>query len=380
MMEERGKMKIELHEITVGELVEGYEDNEELGVRGYGGRLDIRPAYQREFIYKEQQRNAVVNTVMNGFPLNVMYWAVRDGGQEVPYEVLDGQQRTISLCQYAMGDFSFKGKYFANLTDDEKERFLAYRLMIYLCSGTDSEKLDWFKTINISGEKLTAQELRNAVYAGEFTADAKRYFSKNGCAAYQIGKALVNGVPIRQDYLETAIKWKCLAEGKKDDDAAICNYMGLHQHDANAVPLWNHFRTVVNWAESYFTIKGREKVVKGIDWGRLYCEYGDKPLDRDAMDAEIHRLIMDSEVQKKSGIIPYVLSGDERMLGLRAFPDDIKMAVYERQNHRCNICGKEFDYSEMEGDHIKPWREGGRTVEENCQMLCRDCNRKKGGK
>ena len=81
-----------------------------------------------------------------------MYWAVREDGG---YEVIDGQQRTISICQYVEGDFAFKGRYFHNLQSDEKEQILDYPLMVYLCSGTDSEKLEWFKTINIAGEKLT---------------------------------------------------------------------------------------------------------------------------------------------------------------------------------------------------------------------------------
>ncbi len=80
------------------------------------------------------------------------------------------------------------------------------------------------------------------------------------------------------------------------------------------------------------------------------------------------------------GIIPYVLTGDERHLDLRGFPDDIKLAVWEKQHHICPSCQKEFDYEFMEGDHITPWREGGRTAIENCQMLCRECNRRKGGR
>jgi hypothetical protein len=73
--------------------------------------------------------------------------------------------------------------------------------------GTESEKLEWFKTINIAGEKLTEQELRNAVYTGSWVSDAKRYFSKTGCVAYNIGGDYLNGSPIRQEYLETAIGW-----------------------------------------------------------------------------------------------------------------------------------------------------------------------------
>src|SRR5688572_9704376 len=192
-------MNIELKDLTVRDLAEGYQDNDEAGVVGYSGKLDIRPPFQPEFIYKDKQRDAVIDTVTRDFPLNVMYWAAREDGD---FEVIDGQQRTISLCQYVEGDFAFKDRYFHNLQSDEKEQILNYPLMVYVCSGTDSEKLEWFKIINIAGEKLTDQELRNAVYAGSWVTDAKRYFSKNSCPAYQIGSDYMTGTPIRQDYLE----------------------------------------------------------------------------------------------------------------------------------------------------------------------------------
>src|SRR5699024_1561660 len=148
------------------------KDNEEGGVFGYGGKLDIRPPYQREFIYKDKQRNAVIDTVQKNFPLNTMYWSVREDGN---YEIIDGQQRTISICQYVNVDFSLERLYFHNLQDDEQEQILNYPLTVYLCSGTDRERLDWFRTINIAGEELTDQELRNAVYSGSWVSDAKRY-------------------------------------------------------------------------------------------------------------------------------------------------------------------------------------------------------------
>ena len=212
-------MNIELHKITVRELTKGYVDNNENGVRAYGGRLDVRPPYQREFVYKEKQRDAVIDTLIQGFPLNVMYWAVVDDASErrddngatlgsvASYEIIDGQQRTISICQYVNGDFAFNFRYFHNLQPDEQEQILNYDLQIYICSGTDSEKLKWFRTINIAGEALTEQELRNAVYAGSWVSDAKRYFSKNGAPAAKIGNDYLNGSAIRQDYLETAIDW-----------------------------------------------------------------------------------------------------------------------------------------------------------------------------
>lgn len=134
-------MNIQLNEIPIRKLVDKYIDSSEEGIVGFGGKLNIRPAYQREFIYKEKQRDEVINTVMHDFPLNVMYWVKTSDDN---YELMDGQQRTISICQYVNGDFSFKERYFHNLTTYEKQKILDYKLMVYICEGTDKEKLDWF--------------------------------------------------------------------------------------------------------------------------------------------------------------------------------------------------------------------------------------------
>ena len=360
-------MQIQLHRITVRELTAGYQDNNENGVRAYGGRLDVRPPYQREFVYKEKQRDAVIDTLTQGFPLNVMYWAVRDDGT---FEIIDGQQRTISICQYVNGDFAYMFRYFHNLQPDEQKQILDYELQVYICSGSDSEKLKWFKTINIAGEELTEQELRNAVYAGSWVSDAKRYFSKNGAPAAKIGSDYLTGSAIRQDYLETAIRW--ISKGN------IEVYMGNHQHDPNAVALWNHFSSVINWVKALFPKYRKE--MKSVDWGSLYEKFHEKALDATALETKVSKLMMDSDVQKKSGIYAYVLDGDEHHLGIRAFDDNTKREVYERQQGICKICGKHFDIEQMEADHITPWKEGGRTIAENCQMLCRECNRRKSDK
>lgn len=365
-------MNIELKEITIRELSENFEDNAENGVVGFGGKLDIRPPYQREFIYKDKQRDAVINTITKNFPLNVMYWAVREDGT---FEVIDGQQRTISICQYVNGDFAYQNRYFHNLKNDEKEQILNYKLMVYVCSGTESEKLEWFETINIAGEKLTAQELRNAVFTGSWVSDAKRYFSKTGCVAFNIGSDYLNGSPIRQEYLETAIGWI----NNDDSNDGIKLYMAKHQHDQNATALWMYFQSVITWVDATFTNK-RKKFMKGIAWGLLYNKYKDVVYDTKAIEVETAKLIADDDVEKKSGIYAYILTRDERYLGIRTFSDSVKQKVYEKQGRKCIVCKKEFDISEMEGDHITPWHENGKTIEENCQMLCKDDNRRKSGK
>jgi hypothetical protein len=370
-------MKIELKEITVGELAEGYKDNEEGGVVGYSGQLDIRPAYQREFIYKDKQRDAVIDTITKGFPLNVMYWAVRDEGG---FEIIDGQQRTISVCQYVEGDFAFKDRYFHNLQKDEQDRLLGYKLMVYLCSGTDSERLEWFKTINIAGEELTDQELRNAVYSGSWVSDAKRYFSRTGCPAYGLSSDYMKGTPIRQDYLETAIKWI--------NDGEIEQYMAINQHKPEAKELWLYFQKVIAWVKATFTTL-RKKEMNGLPWGEFYNEFKDAELDAGEIEEQIAKLMTDDDVTRRKGIYAYVLTGDERHLSIRQFSDNDKRAAYERQKGLCanktrcltpgNSDGKKvFDIAEMDADHITPWSKGGKTEVANCQMLCLPCNRQKG--
>jgi len=361
-------MKIELHEISIRDLAKGYENNLETGsVVGYGGILDIRPPYQREFIYKDAQRNAVIETVRQGFPLNVMYWVVREDGT---YEVLDGQQRTISVCGFVNDHFTVNYVGFDNLQKDEREQILNYKLQIYFCEGTDSEKLKWFRTINIAGERLTDQELRNAVYHGSWVTDAKRWFSKTNGPGYRIGKDYLSGSPIRQEFLETALDW--ISGGKIEE------YMSQHQHDANADELWNYFRNVIDWVQATFPTYRKE--MKGIDWGKLHGRFKDQSYDVTELESRIAKLMADDDVTKKSGIYEYVLTGEERCLNVRAFSETMKRGAYERQSGNCPKCGKHFSFAQMEADHITPWSAGGKTVTENCQMLCKDCNRRKAGK
>lgn len=359
-------MDILLEKITIRELVNNYQDNDEDGVKGFDGQLNIRPPYQREFVYSDKQREAVIDTVSKSFPLNTMYWAVTSDG----FEVIDGQQRTISICQYVDGVFSYKDRYFHNLQQDEKDAILDYTLTVYKCEGTDSEKLGWFKTINIAGEKLTDQELRNAVYSGSWTSDAKRYFSKTQCAAWRVGDKYMAGTPIRQDYLETAISW--INNGNIED------YMAQHQHDNNANSLWLYFQTVINWVKANFPKYRKE--MKGIAWGNLYNTYSAAELDPKVLEIEAARLMADDEVTKKKGVYEYLLTRNEKYLSIRSFTPSQKRTLYERQKGICPMCDEHFEINQMEGDHITPWSQGGKTELNNGQMLCRDCNRTKSDK
>lgn len=367
-------MKITKQEIKIRDIVEGYKNRQDNGVVGYYGKLDIRPAYQREFVYKDKQRDLVIDSIMNNYPLNTMYWAKNSDINN--YEVLDGQQRTISLCEYYMNNFSFNKKLFANLTEEEQNKFLDYTLDVHVCEGTASEKLAWFNRINVAGATLTDQELRNAAYTGPWLSKAKVIFSKNNCPAYLLSKDVYNGgSPIRQELLENAIRWIA----NYNNLPSIEEYMARHQYDMNADEIWEYFQNVINWVKEKFIVIRKE--MKSIDWGILYNKYHDS-FDDNPQDLEniISKLIQDEDVTNKKGIYQYLITKDTKYLNIRTFTDNDKRVVYEKQKGICPHCGNHFEFEEMEGDHITPWSEGGHTNIDNLQMLCKTCNRRKGNK
>ena len=249
--------------------------------------------------------------------------------------------------------------------DELREAFLDYRLSVYVCTGTDLERLDWFRTINIAGEELKPQELRNAVYSGPWVSDARKWFSQQGGPATGIGGDYLSGSAIHQDYLETAIEW--VSDGNVED------YMARHQSDPDASELWDHFESVLEWVRSTFT--EYRKPMKGVDWGRLYADHGSRTdLDPAELEKRTEKLFDNEDVTREKGIYAYLLDGDERHLSIRAFPKQVKQRVFKKQKGRCASCGDRLEFTAAHADHRIPWSKGGHTVEDNCQVLCVTCN------
>lgn len=390
-------MKITPLKITVGEVVSGYVDNSdnEEGIYGFDGRLNIRPKYQRNYVYDKKKRNAVIETVTNDYPLGIMYWVENDDGS---YEILDGQQRTISISTFVSLDDPAKGysipglfgnphaRTFNQLLPKEKEKILNYELLVYVCKGADTDRLRWFETINIAGEKLSEQEIRNAQYSGPWLTDAKRYFSKSRSVAQCLAtepdvyiSLPVNNSWNRQGGLEKVLRWYI---NDLKNNEKLESYMAEHQNDNDAKYLWEYFKNVIEWTKKTFLCyrKGMEKV----EWGILYNTYSMNSYDADKIEKKVRELYTDDEVKDKSGIYYYIFDGKEKHLNLREFEPWQRETMYERQEGICPMCAKEgnnkkHSINEMHADHIKPWHLGGKTEIENGQMLCNIHNWQKGG-
>lgn len=388
-------MEIIKTNITVRELCEGYtndtETNIENGVYAYGGKLCVRPAFQRSFVYDKKQENAVIDTTLKSFPLNIMYWADNGNGT---YDCLDGQQRTISLANFVDGKTSFNAPW---LSEDTKkrfylttikrinpelyEKFMNYPLEIYICKGDKAERMEWFKTINIAGEKLYPQELRNINYIGKWLADAKHYFSRANeggapCPAERIGSKYTNKNANRQEILEQVISW--YIDSKEDAD--ICNFMEAHMNDNDASELWNYFNSVVSWIEEIFP-GTYDKSMKTINWGHLYNHYKDEEFDPDEMQAKFEEL-QDYQASKEldvsmAKIVEYCITRDENLLKARAFSNSQRTVLYNRQKGICPDCGEHFVIGGMHAHHIIPWYNGGLTELNNGVMLCKECHKQR---
>ena len=382
-------MKIDEMKLKISDLIEGYSENDATShVVAWGGKLDVRPEYQREFIYPDDKRDAVINTILNGFPLNIMYFVDREDGT---YEVLDGQQRIISICRYRTNHaISVKipvatGGYnplnYPNLPDEgekfSKEAFNDYELTVYICHGTAQEKIDWFQVINIGCETLTNQEILNAMFHGKWLTDAKSVFSRRGCAANKFYGKYMDGDYIRQKYLETVFKWAADAEGITDKDA-IKLYMQKYRNMDDANDLWKYFENIFKWVQKNFG-KNFDKSMKGVPWGLLYNRHKDDNLDPTYLQKRMKELLADrKEVGKPSGIYQYLLEGEtleaQKYLNLRKFDDTDMQIRYNEQGGKCAMCGESFNIKEMQGDHRIPWSKGGKTEYDNLDMLCKQCN------
>ncbi|MBM6978777.1 MAG: DUF262 domain-containing protein [Actinomyces succiniciruminis] len=392
-------MKAELNKFSVADITEGfvYNELEGKGLYGLAGELVIQPEFQRNYIYNDGKRDvAVIESILKGYPLGLIYFVDTGETSSPRYEILDGQQRITSIGRFVTGKFAIiqngKEQTFSSLPKDQQELILGIELLVYVCSGTESEIKEWFQTINIAGVPLNQQELDNAIYSGPFVTAAKAIFSNSANAMQQKWSAYVKGDPKRQEVLRVALEWVSAAKG-----ATITGYMGQHRHDQGIDELQTYFTSVIDWIDSVFT-GVPDKAMRGLEWGRLYETYHSKPYNAAKVADRIDELLGDLHVREKKGIWEFVLGGETapRLLNVRVFDEQTKKAVYAAQTNaaeaegksNCSYCANGHDANatkiwaikDMDADHVAAWSKGGATDASNCEMLCKPHNRAKGNR
>ena len=404
--------------VKIRDLVVGYIDNsmsDEGGITTMNGKMCLRPPYQRAYIAdtKAGWRENLINSILCGFPINRMYIgvdsAIADKSEfsEWALEMLDGQQRSKTICDFVIGLFPvvIDGYiyHFDNLSPKQQEDFLNYPLDVTYCVGDEDARIAWFKRINQENAILVPQELRNATYVGEWLECAKKFFSATTAQAkkqindkddkycannYSTGRSIE-----RSEFLELAIDWIAYDKyselrDKKHEDERINRYMADHQHDTNANEIISHYKNVVDWIWDVFFHDGEPKSwqsVRSQDWGRLYAEYKDMTLTE---EQKMHISKRTKEIvgygasvyQKTDGIYEWVLRGEKEdeinaYLHLRGFSQEDKSAMYNAQGGYDPVDGKHYEMSEMHAHHIKSWRSGGDSKYDNLVWLSEETHR-----
>ena len=382
-------------DITIKDVCDGfvYNELEGKGLFGLSGKLTIQPEYQRNYIYAldgGKKEIAVIDSILKGYPIGLIYF---NKVSDDKLEVLDGQQRITSFGRFVKDKFAIKDangleQYFSGMAQDKKALILDTKLLIYECEGAESEIKEWFKTINIAGIPLNAQELLNAIYSGPFVTLGKEEFSNSQNANIQKWSAYVKGSANRQEFLECALDW--VSKGDID------GYMSRHRKDTNINELKKYFNSVIDWVSSVFT--DVESEMRGLEWGRLYEEYHNTSYDPAKVSAAVHTLFGDPYVKNRRGVFEYILGGstDTKLLEVRVFDEATKKMVYASQTKaahakeesNCPLCAHGHDanktkiwkIAEMDADHVTAWSNGGGTNIKNCQMLCKTHNRAKGNR
>ncbi len=386
-------MKTELREISVRELCQGFEYNEieEKGLYGWNGKLTIQPEYQRNYIYNDGKKDvAVIESVLKGYPLGLAYFNVLPFGH---YDILDSQQRLTSLGRYVTGEFSvpYEGSthFFSSLPPHAQKQILDYKMLVYLCEGTEDEIKMWFRTINISGVALTAQELRNATYTGKFTNAMREEFSNSQSRMSKKIQQFYNVNPKRQEAMELVLDW--VSDGNIDE------YMSKHKNSADIKEVVSTATNILDWIEKVFP--NYSKDMRGLNWDKFYKLYGEKQYDIVALSNKVDELMADVNITAKKNIYEYILGGctDHKLLNVRVFSAATIKSQYTHQtieakangHSNCPICAasgvaglvdKIYSQNEMDADHVTAWSNGGSSDITNCQMLCKTHNRSKGNK
>lgn len=390
-------MKTALKQYPISEITEGffYNSLEGRGLYGLNKQLVIQPEYQRHYIYGDGKRDvAVIDSLLKGYPLGLIYF-VDTGAKNGPHlEVLDGQQRITSIGRFVTGKFAIqvdgREQTFTSLPKEQQDLILQSKLLVYVCEGTETEIKEWFQTINIAGVPLNKQELLNAIYSGPFITAAKAEYSNSKNANMEKWQAYIKGDPKRQEILERALEWVSASHG-----ISVEAYLAANRHDDNIDELRTYFETIIDWVSSTFT-RRPDKEMQGLEWGRLYETYGSEPYDPNQVDRDIEQLRSDDAVKNNRGIYEYILSDktDKPLLQIRLFDSKIVDQAYSAQTHKakneglsnCFVCTlsesskKTYIYpkKDMEADHVTAWSKGGETTLQNCEMLCKHHNRAKG--
>ena len=134
--------------------------------------------YQRSSkVWPSPAKSYLIDTILSGYPIPklAMYQKLDLVNRRTIREIVDGQQRTLTIVDFyndklkLSGKTAFKGKTFSTLDEDQQRRFLEYGLTADIFVGADENDIrQVFRRINSYNVPLNPEEQRHAKFQGKF--------------------------------------------------------------------------------------------------------------------------------------------------------------------------------------------------------------------
>ena len=137
----------------------------------------LDPDFQREILWNKKQKSELVESILMGIPLPLIYLTENKEGKLI---VVDGRQRLASLFDFRDNKYSLtelnilsaiNGKKFDELESKYQSAIEDYQIISHIIKPPTSDqiKFDVFDRVNRGGTRLNNQEMRNALYQGKAT-------------------------------------------------------------------------------------------------------------------------------------------------------------------------------------------------------------------
>lgn len=381
------------------------------------GDIITDPDYQRKYVYDDKRASCLIESILIGIPIPVIYFADESVGA---YSVIDGQQRITSFVRYLKNEFPLSGLkklqhlnglYFKEL-DKPLQRQLNYKTLSIVCIEKDSENLKYeiFSRLNLGAVKLRDQEVRNCIYRGPFNDMLKEIARTNPNLPI-----LFHDSDIRYSYEERILRFFALRDMQiKGTFKLMMNeFMAIHAKDEYAIGSYKKqyndlielVKTVLGDTAFFASSDTRHKF-NGAVYDSIMIPFSLFPkkeimIHSDEIRTAIETLKKEnkdyqdwvyagtnaanrirSRVQVVMDILNKIIMPDAVMPNTqkRLFPSSIKEKLFH-PGYVCSYCGNQIlSIDDCEVDHIIPYDLGGPTEIENAQLLHKWCNKSKGNR
>lgn len=394
------------------------------------GRLNIQPSYQRHYVWDAKKASLLIESILLGIPIPIIYLAEDQDGQHV--NVIDGQQRLTSLFSFIDGKFpsgkpfkltglnvfsDLKGKTFQDLTDAQQSTIEEYPLRTITFTKDSDPELQYeiFSRLNTGSVALNDQELRNCIYRGPFNDMLKELASYD---EFRKLLGLKDVHPRMKDvelvlrflsfYRKTYINYTPPSKSFLNDMMRECRMM----QEADLKKMREAFKRAVLNTRSLFGDHAFRRFYMGTEdskegyWDKKIFNVSLFEMTMDSMARIDSNVLMRHLDELREGLITLMSTDQEFMLSIsrasadraqvvyrfkkwddvvdsiikddkaaiRCFPYELKKRLFDA-NPVCAICGQQITcIDDAAVDHIEQYWTGGKTDPENARLAHRYCN------